>query len=617
MQSNELLAYIRDQSARGVTEDAIRGALEKSGWQAADIANGFTGGEALAASATAAAATTATGTTIGTLLSLKLVGVLFGVALVVGGSATAYVKYFRAPKPEVVIQTMLEKLQNITSTAFSGTFSSSGTNREGKPETIAVNFSGISDTWSAIENTKTSLTLNTTVDADLVKFSGGIDLKMIDGTFYLQARGLPNIGFVNLQPLNDQWLKIPKETQELVKKTATPLISKETNALEQTTQTPTPEQTTKLKELWRKSNILRATATLPDEILEGVATFHYRWTLDREALKKLIADTQTIVGAQTLNEKMLTDFNRELDKLPAMPEGELWIGKKDFLPYKFTATMQSQQDGSRATLSFTETLKDFNKPVTVVAPADAKDIMEVIGPLLGSVYQGIVPPLANVAAEANKDSDGDGLLDGAEKLYGSDPNNPDTDNDGHSDAEEVNNGYNPVGEGKLETPQTPASPVQGIPKNLDSLRKFLPTAPSGWTATDFSPEPNSVGYLYADQSGAHPFVAVTLEDYQGRENDLKDISLAISAFGQKALRGIIEKEGLANGRREEPIKGHPIVSFVNKRDKEDTDSLILITTTADRFSVTVSGIGAKREKDLAILRKFANLIDFDGLAKLK
>lgn len=48
------------------------------------------------------------------------------------------------------------------------------------------------------------------------------------------------------------------------------------------------------------------------------------------------------------------------------------------------------------------------------------------------------------------DSDGDGLTDDLEIIvYGTDPNNPDTDGDGYLDGEEVKNGYDPKGPGKL------------------------------------------------------------------------------------------------------------------------------------------------------------------------
>jgi len=48
-----------------------------------------------------------------------------------------------------------------------------------------------------------------------------------------------------------------------------------------------------------------------------------------------------------------------------------------------------------------------------------------------------------------QDIDNDGLSDNEEAKYGCDLNNPDSDGDGYLDGDEVKNGYNPMGEGKL------------------------------------------------------------------------------------------------------------------------------------------------------------------------
>ncbi|MBU1149085.1 hypothetical protein KKI23_03265 [Patescibacteria group bacterium] len=57
--------------------------------------------------------------------------------------------------------------------------------------------------------------------------------------------------------------------------------------------------------------------------------------------------------------------------------------------------------------------------------------------------------ITNVDSPLIIDSDNDGLIDGREEFYGTDPYHPDTDRDGYSDGFEILNGYNPLGKGKL------------------------------------------------------------------------------------------------------------------------------------------------------------------------
>lgn len=52
-------------------------------------------------------------------------------------------------------------------------------------------------------------------------------------------------------------------------------------------------------------------------------------------------------------------------------------------------------------------------------------------------------------SDPNGDPDNDKLTNEKEDYYGTDPNDPDSDNDGYSDGEEVKSGHNPLGAGKL------------------------------------------------------------------------------------------------------------------------------------------------------------------------
>ena len=56
----------------------------------------------------------------------------------------------------------------------------------------------------------------------------------------------------------------------------------------------------------------------------------------------------------------------------------------------------------------------------------------------------------NDEEDNKKDSDRDGIPDCIEEYIGTDLNNQDTDGDGYLDLEEIKNGYNPLGEGKVD-----------------------------------------------------------------------------------------------------------------------------------------------------------------------
>lgn len=66
------------------------------------------------------------------------------------------------------------------------------------------------------------------------------------------------------------------------------------------------------------------------------------------------------------------------------------------------------------------------------------------------------------------DTDGDGLWDYQENMYGTDINQSDTDGDGYSDYDEVKGGYNPLGEGKLSPEQEKLKNELNQPISIDN-----------------------------------------------------------------------------------------------------------------------------------------------------
>ncbi len=80
---------------------------------------------------------------------------------------------------------------------------------------------------------------------------------------------------------------------------------------------------------------------------------------------------------------------------------------------------------------------------------DLTAVNEKSGEILGTT-QVLEGYKTRIKKQLRSDRDHDGLFDDEEILFGTDPDNPDTDGDGFLDGYEVKNGFNPLGEGRLD-----------------------------------------------------------------------------------------------------------------------------------------------------------------------
>lgn len=102
-------------------------------------------------------------------------------------------------------------------------------------------------------------------------------------------------------------------------------------------------------------------------------------------------------------------------------------------------------------------------------------------------------PEQNGGTDDVADGDGDNLTNAEERFYGTDPQNADTDGDSYKDGEEVRNGYNPLGLGKLDTDN------DGFPDPDE--RKF--------GSDPFNPDTDGDGYSDGDEikHGHNPIIS--------------------------------------------------------------------------------------------------------------
>ncbi|MEK7499984.1 MAG: hypothetical protein AAB649_05260 [Patescibacteria group bacterium] len=85
----------------------------------------------------------------------------------------------------------------------------------------------------------------------------------------------------------------------------------------------------------------------------------------------------------------------------------------------------------------------------VLTPSPTATVIPEQAPIINNQPVVLETPTGDTSDLA--DPDKDGLTNAEERYYGTDINNPDTDNDTFIDSEEVRNGYNPLDTGKLDS----------------------------------------------------------------------------------------------------------------------------------------------------------------------
>lgn len=134
-----------------------------------------------------------------------------------------------------------------------------------------------------------------------------------------------------------------------------------------------------------------------------------------------------------------------------------------------------------------------------------------------------------------EDSDHDGLTNAEEKLYGTDPNNPDTDGDGYSDGVEVSSGFDPLkkapGDKVVSATPTASEETGGTASTTDNVtqqvsEKIAEIVKNPEQASDGTSQV-SLDQLdaYAQQiSGASASADITLPDVDMNSIKVKDES---------------------------------------------------------------------------------------------
>ncbi len=111
-----------------------------------------------------------------------------------------------------------------------------------------------------------------------------------------------------------------------------------------------------------------------------VKTWHYKVKFNLPEFKKLVVGVSKIVAKDAITmENIEKSFDEAMGNVKNM-EGELWIGKKDYLLYKMFADVEVSESKSKSNYSFALSLffSNYNQAVNIEAPTDTISLADLI-----------------------------------------------------------------------------------------------------------------------------------------------------------------------------------------------------------------------------------------------
>ncbi|MBI5733624.1 MAG: hypothetical protein HY973_01620 [Candidatus Kerfeldbacteria bacterium] len=467
MQPLELENYIKNELARGLGQSGVKQGLLAAGWPVEQIDKAFNQivNPQIVPSLGSARILPSSGGHFDAVKIFRrfaginkkwwLIGIFSaGLFLAAGGAWAYYYYYWTAP--ERVISKSLISMGEIKTFHLSSAVSTK------------LNLSGpAKDQLSLLQLPDTTGSANLSIKLDLIQditnqADGQADGKLWlslseteqpmllglqyikkDKADYLQLLDVPNLGFLDLSSLKNQWVKFSQEQLA-----DSPLLSGKIPDYKKV-QTISQEQTAKLKPIFIETKPIKFNQRYDSENINGLVSYHYGFVIEPKAMVDFLQQAGPVILGEAYNKEQV-DQLKKLDSEYKEPViGEIWIGKSDYIVRRLRLVIPPPLNNNKSdSMTIVMNLDQINEPVKIAAPSKFLDLNQMLAGFMGGVSTGVTENDLAV-----NDSDGDGLNDKEEEFYGTGKNNPDTDGDGYKDGDEVKNGYNPLGTGKLTIPK--------------------------------------------------------------------------------------------------------------------------------------------------------------------
>ncbi|MEA2089007.1 MAG: hypothetical protein U9O55_04195 [Patescibacteria group bacterium] len=302
------------------------------------------------------------------------------------------------------------------------------------------------------------------------------ETKVVDKKIYFKINQLPILVAPMFGEFSNKWYELDIEELQEFQKQKMEKAGVETDS----ESFDFEKNSKKIKELAKKINklikdneLISVDKRLKDEKIDNKKCYHYQTSVNKNNLDKFIKGFIKIIGQTFIEEKIdnekfdevinnpkFNSFINNLYEIIQTTKIEFWIDKKDFYLRKSKFNFQLDfakievnkqkmpKDFANVEISGDLLYSDFNKPLNIVPPVDPKSLIEEIKLEMGKIGQ-VIFKQPGIPKKDFIDTDNDGLTDEEEKFYGTSIISPDTDGDGYSDYDEIQNNYNPLGQGKL------------------------------------------------------------------------------------------------------------------------------------------------------------------------
>lgn len=418
--NENLEQYIATQRSAGYSDDAIRQALLASGWNPLDIQ--------------VALQPAAASSIPGKRHSKRRLGIILVVVSVLvllsGGAAGAYFFYWQSPAQ--VMQRSWEKMQTVQALNYTSTL-----NLE---PTVPTESAGLNITLNgAVDKIDPSqIKTHHTIHIQPANEEFGAEVMSVGDVLYAQLTAAPTGGFLDLSKFTNQWVTLNRQELKDSLLTYLPADLRNAKITEQLEKDQLDlQKTEELRRIIQDTQVIQNITKLPTETINGQAMHHYRLQLNWTAIEEALLKMEMVLEGEVSNHA--SQKNYELLEQLSKTEPEIWLGKQDELLHRITVNEIFEYKGKEGNLQFQIDFSQYNQAVNITVPDASVSLNE----LILSFFSGLYKP--KVVA----DTDQDGLSDSAEKIYQTDINLADTDGDGYMDGAEVDNGYDPLGPGKL------------------------------------------------------------------------------------------------------------------------------------------------------------------------